>query len=273
MNAAARFPLIVDPADLESRLHEPDLLIVDLCKPEIYAQLHVPGAVHVNYPEIVAMRPPVMGLLPPAEQVHALCGRLGIGPDTHVVAYDDEGGGRAGRLLWTLAAWGHTRLSLLDGCLHAWANEGHLLDRAPAGATPTDFTPRFVEDEIADRTWILAHLDDPGVCLLDTRSAGEYAGTDKRAERAGHIPGAVHFEWTRAMDTARNLRLRPRDALLEELATLGVTPEREVVVYCHSHHRSAHTWVMLKHLGFRRVRGYPGSWSDWGNAPDTPIEV
>ncbi|MDX1513585.1 MAG: rhodanese-like domain-containing protein, partial [Gammaproteobacteria bacterium] len=90
--------------------------------------------------------------------------------------------------------------------------------------------------------------------------------------RGGHIPGAVNFNWTDAMDPEAQRRLRPRERLLEDLADLGVTPDREVVTYCQTHRRSSHTYVVLKSLGFERVRGYPGSWSDWGNDPSTPVE-
>ena len=84
-------------------------------------------------------------------------------------------------------------------------------------------------------------------------------------------PGAVHFDWVQAMDAASHRRLRPPEVLAEELGALGVSPDREVVVYCQTHHRSSHTYALLKHLGFPRVRGYHGAWSDWGNRPELPV--
>ncbi|WP_018953838.1 sulfurtransferase [Thioalkalivibrio sulfidiphilus] len=267
-------PLLIEPAELEHLLGTPGMCVVDLCKPETYAQAHVPGALHLDYGRIVASRDPVKGLLPDADTLAAVLGELGITPSTRVIAYDDEGGGKAARLIWTLAVYGHHHASLLNGGLHAWAQEGHPLDSRPvAPPAPTRNTWHYTGEDVAERAWILEHLDDPGLCLVDTRTAGEYQGSDMRAARGGHIPGAVHYEWTRAMDIHRNLRLRPADELREELAGLGITPDKEVVVYCQTHHRSAHTWLMLRHLGFERVRGYPGAWSDWGNAPDVPVET
>ncbi|MDH3412575.1 MAG: rhodanese-like domain-containing protein, partial [Gammaproteobacteria bacterium] len=105
------------------------------------------------------------------------------------------------------------------------------------------------------------------------RTPEEYSGKNRRAERGGHIPGAVNFNWVNAMDPEREMRLKPRDELAENFAALGVTQDKEVVAYCHTHHRSSHTYIVLKSLGIERLRGYPGSWSDWGNDPSSPIEV
>ena len=101
--------------------------------------------------------------------------------------------------------------------------------------------------------------------LVDVREVEEFA--------QGHIPGAVNMEWLLAMDQALNLRFKSPDELRALLAERHVTPDKEVIVYCHTHHRSAHTYMVLKSLGYERVRGYPGSWSDWGNAADTPVET
>ena len=202
----------------------------------------------------------------------ALFSSLGIDEHTHVVAYDDEGGGRAARLLWTLEVAGHTRSSLLNGGLHSWANEGHPLETEPVPPTARTFTVRHNTGPCADSSYIMERLHNDDCRFLDVRSPDEYNGIKKYAERAGHIPGAVNIEWTQMMDQARNLRFRPDKELLALLESAGVTADREVIVYCQTHHRSAHSYIVLKHLGFKQLKGYAGSWSDWGNNPDLPIE-
>jgi len=197
---------------------------------------------------------------------------LGLTREARIVAYDDEGGGHAARLLWSLAACGHQRYALLNGGLHAWANEGHPVQRESVTLAASDYSVSTNGEVVADRAYIEARLRDEGTRLLDCRSSREYTGADKRAARASHIPGAVNLDWTETMDMNRNLRLQPPETLRGRLAELGITPEREIITYCQTHHRSAHTWLVLKALGFERVRGYPGSWSDWGNQPDTPVE-
>jgi len=259
---------VLSPAEAAAR---GGALIVDLRKPEIFAAGHVPGALHLDYAALVRGEPPVGGLLPHEPDLSAVLSGLGLTPQRAVIAYDDEGNGRAGRLVWTLAALGHRDAAILDGGFARWEAEGLPVEVAAAAPSPSRYVARLSGDAVADRDWILARLDDPGTVLLDTRSEKEYRGEDVRSARGGHIPGAVSFDWVRAMDPQRHRRLRDAGALRAELAALGVTPDREVVAYCQTHHRSSHTWVVLRWLGFEKVRGYPGAWSDWGNAPDTPI--
>ncbi len=246
-------------------------LVVDLRKPEVFAAGHVPGAVPMTYASLVRDEAPVGGLLPRDDALTALLSSVGLAPGRPVVAYDDEGNGRAGRLVWTLNAVGHRQAAILDGGFEAWREAGLQVEHEARAPAAGHYAARATGEAVAERDWILEHLGDPEVVLVDTRSAAEYRGEDVRSARGGHIPGAVHFDWVAAMDPARHRRVRPRDALLAELAALGVTPDREVVAYCQTHHRSSHTYVVLKALGFPRVRGYPGAWSDWGNRRDTPV--
>jgi thiosulfate/3-mercaptopyruvate sulfurtransferase len=268
-----KLPLLLEADDLETNLGRDNLLVIDLSKPDTYAKFHVPGAAHLDYARIIAAQKPVMGLVPDDATLAAVFSAIGIDARTHVVAYDDEGGGRAARLLWTLEVAGHNRYSLLNGGLHAWANEGHPLDSVAVTPVAGDFEVNRNPGPVADSSYIMAHLESDDCVLLDARSPDEYNGIKKFAERAGHIPGAVNFEWTEAMDQTRNLRLKPADELEALLAERGITPDREIIAYCQTHHRSAHTCLALQYLGFERVKGYAGSWSDWGNNPDLPLEV
>lgn len=269
----SNLPLIVEPEVLEKHLSDPGIRIVDLCRYDIYARQHIPGAVHLDYVKLIRNAPPIMGLLPDTKDLSAVLGELGIGPETHVVAYDEEGGGKASRFLWTLDAIGHTHISLLNGGINAWASERHRLDNTVLAVANTTYPVKYASDAIADQAYILTHLKQPSTCLLDCRTPSEFSGALRRAERAGHIPGAINLDWVLAMNQARNLRFKPNNELHTLLQQRGITPDKEVIVYCHTHHRSAHTYMVLKSLGYPKIKGYPGSWSDWGNAMETPVET
>ena len=265
-------PLIADPEALVQRLGDRQLVVVDVGKQALYNQAHIPGARFLDYGLLVASSGKTHGLLPDRPHLERLLSSLGIDNETHVVACDDEGGGKAARLLWTLECAGHRRMSLLNGGLHAWANEGHPHDSTPVTPVAADFTVEHNNAPCADSRYIMQYLNDPDVGLLDVRSPEEFSGIKKFASRGGHIPGAVNMDWTRAMDQQRNLRFRPDEELQHMLADIGITPGREIITYCQTHHRSAHTYIVLRHLGFPKVRGYHGSWSDWGNNPELPVE-
>ena len=263
-------PLLVEAAQLEQHLNDPGLLLVDMRNG--YAQGHIPGAVNLNYGDLIQARPPAMGLLPDEQTLSTVLSRIGLTAETHVVAYDDEGNGRAGRLLWTLDVLGHTHKSLLNGGLQAWMAAGKPLQQDIVAPTPSTYQACFANaDAAADKDYILSRLGQADLALLDVRSPAEYQGLDVRAARGGHIPGAVNMNWTEAMDPANQLRFKPDDTLQSMLQDLGVTPDKEVIVYCQTHHRSSHTYVVLKHLGYEKVRGYAGAWSEWGNDSDLPL--
>ncbi len=269
----AQLPLLLEPEQLHQHLQDPNLLIVDLRAPESYAQGHIPGAVNLAYSDIVRAEPPVGGLLPDLQRLSTVLGALGLTPEYQVVAYDEEGGGRAGRLLWTLDVLGHPHCAVLNGGLPAWISEQRPLQTTAPAASAASYPATLRNPAaLAEKNYILSRLGEADFIALDTRTPAEYAGIDVRAARGGHIPGAVNLDWVETIDRESVLRLKPDRELLDLLKRLGVTPDKEVVVYCQTHHRSSHTYLVLRHLKFPRVRGYAGAWSDWGNDPTTPIE-
>lgn len=266
-------PIIIEPSALNALLDREELAIIDLGRPETYAQAHLPGAVPMEYGRLVRGDRPAPGHLPEPADFSRVLSEAGITPEHTVVAYDDEGGGRACRLVWNLHAAGHTRAGVLNGGIHAWCAENLPVSNEPPDVTPRDYGPiEYTVEPLATRDEILERLNDPGLLLLDSRTPEEYAGTQVRAAKGGHIPRAVNLNWRDCVDRANDTRLYPDDVLREMLAKRGITPDKDIVTYCHTHHRSAHSYVMLKHLGYESVKGYAGSWSEWGNDPETPVE-
>lgn len=267
-------PLIIEPQQLTKHLDDENIVIVDLCKTEQYMQAHVPGAIHMDYRQVVTAKLPVMGLLPEEPQLQEIAAKIGLTDDKTVIAYDEEGGGKAARLLWTLDAMGHKRLSLLNGGIHAWVAEKQPLESTVNVANSEIVYPiQINEAAIARKDYILENLQNDSVAMLDTRSPYEFKGEKKFSERAGRIPGAVNIDWILLMDRNNDFRLRDEETINNMLAEQNIDKDKEVIVYCQTHHRSALTYIVLKSLGYEKVRGYPGSWSEWGNLTDTPVEL
>lgn len=177
---------------------------------------------------------------------------------------------RAARGLWFLEYFGHRNVSVLDGGFLAWTGAGLPVTTV---ATP----PKATEFKTAERRELLATFEDvlnslgkPNVRIVDTRSDDEYMGRLVRAARGGAIPGAVHLEWTKNLDSTG--RFKPEAELSQMYHKLGVTPDKEAIAYCQGGYRAAHTYLALRLLGFPKVRNYLGSWKEWGDRVDLPIE-
>lgn len=273
MPNSAKLPLLLEPAILEQHLNDPDLLIIDLCNTDRYRHGHIPGAIHVPPAYTQLGKPPAPGLLPTLDMLEHLFSQLALTPERHVVVYDDEGGGWAGRFIWILDSIGHTRYSVVDGGMIAWEAEGHPLSADIPELTPTAVSLTLHPEVTATLQDVMNTLNQNDTCIWDARSAMEYHGQKVFAAKGGHIPGAANFEWTMAMDPANHYRMKSPEALLKTLTGLGMTTDKQIVTHCHTHHRSGYTYLVAKALGFAKVKAYAGSWSEWGNHPETPVEI
>jgi thiosulfate/3-mercaptopyruvate sulfurtransferase len=262
-------PLIIEPQDLEPMLDNPDLLIIDLCAPMNYNRAHIPGAIHVEPAELVSGVKPATGKLPSAQKLSRLFSRIGLFDAMHVVAYDDEGGGWAGRFLWTLEVIGHSSWSYLNGGLVAWMRERRPVTSQPSTPAASVVEVNICRDVIAEKETVLSALPNEQVVIWDARSAEEFSGDKRFATRGGHIPGAINLDWLDTMDRDQGLRIR--HDIRQILQSHGITEDKQVITHCQTHHRSGLTWLIGKALNYN-IKAYHGSWSEWGNDPNTPIE-
>ena len=275
-------PRLLEPQDLQALIangtgsdsNNDHLVIIDLCNQALYNHRHVPGAVHLPGNALVAGTPPVPGAHPGIEQLNKVVNYLGINDSKHVILYDDEGGGWAGRLAWSLDLLGLHNWSYLNGGIVPWVKEGFACEseanqpKSVESNTSSDFANpevRITMDQL------LGSLNTNNFAIWDARSPGEYSGDMVRAARGGHIPGAIHLEWTDLMDQQRNLRIR--DNAQEILDSLGFSKDKHIATHCQSHHRSSFTYMVARILGYQHVAGYDGSWAEWGNSEDSPIAL
>jgi thiosulfate/3-mercaptopyruvate sulfurtransferase len=245
---------------------------------DLYEEGHIPGAVKLHWKE--DLQDPLERDLVEQAQFEQLMGSRGIGNDTTVVLYGDKNNWFAAYAYWYLKIYGHKYVCLLDGGRQKWIDEGReLTTDAPSvsaasySASPRDESIRVYRDTV------LADLGADGIALIDVRSPQEYSGElmappgyeQEGASRTGHIPGAASIPWAQAVRDDGTFR--GADELRELYGGKGVTNEKEVRAYCRIGERSAHTWFVLRELlGYENVKNYDGSWTEWGNLVDVPIE-
>ncbi len=267
----ADLPLLLEPEQLANLLPLDNILIIDQSKAETFAEGHIPGAVHLDFKRLQRPGTPVPGLLPEVADLEAVFSELGLTPDTHVICSDDEGGGWAGRLIWVLDCIGHTKYSYINGGIVAWRQAGLPQETGTVTPQASDYKITAINpDATFTKAQVLDNLGKPDFAIWDARSAAEYTGEKVISARGGHIPGAVNYEWTRGMDKDRGLRINDLDAFRTLLSGLGIDETKRIATHCQTHHRSGYTYLVGKILGFD-IRGYAGSWSEWGNDENTPV--
>ena len=267
------WPLLIEASQLADSLHEPKLLILDTSSTDNYAKHHVPGAVHIAPAELQCGIKPAVGKMPAPDQLQLLFSRVGLTPDKHVIVYDDEGGGWAGRLIWTLDVIGHRNYSYLNGGLQAWLSGGHPSEDVANLPPPSEIEITIDSTPIAEIEDFINLLGNSQLGIWDARSPEEYRGEKVLAQRGGHIPGAVNLDWLELIDNGNDMRLKNLSALQARLDHIGLSADKTIITHCQTHHRSGLSYLLMKILGYPHIKGYHGSWGEWGNREDTPIEL
>ncbi len=270
---------LIDARELGERLGA--VTLIDLRPAEDFALGHVEGSKHLDLYGVSlndSSEAPLNAFL---AIFPTLFGSRGVAQNKPVVIYDHETGERAARAVWLLAVLGHPDVRILDGGTQAWTASGERLVRltpAPAPADPAKAPPTPPPYKATPNLELLATrfdvhraIDDERTVVVDVRRESEYRGTEKRARRAGTIPGAVHIFWRDHLDDRG--AFRPAEEIRALYASRGVTPDKTVIPVCHGGYRSANTFLALKSLGYPRVRNYVASWGEWGNRDDSKIVV
>jgi thiosulfate/3-mercaptopyruvate sulfurtransferase len=278
--------VLVSTQWVQDHLDDPNIRIVESDEDVLlYDQGHVPGAVKLDWH--TDLQDDIVRDYINRERFEQILSERGIGNDTTIVFYGDKNNWWATYAFWAFQLYGHTNAKVMNGGRQKWIEENRPLNRDVPSYPQAEYKAPERDDKqiraFRDQVMSLLNSDRKtlrgGVALVDVRSNPEYTGEmihminypQEGAQRGGHIPGAQNIPWATA--AREDGTFKSADELRDIYAPKGVTADKDVVAYCRIGERSSHTWFVLKYLlGYPRVRNYDGSWTEWGNLVDAPIE-
>ncbi len=257
--------MIISTSKLNSILNDPNILVIDTRSFKEYSKDHIPGALHLDLFAFHWIDTTKQGIENFNRQTENLFSFVGITTDKKVIFYDEISGMLAARGVWLLLYFSHPDVSILDGGLKKWKQENLPLETKLNGFNPAIFSGKINSEMISGFEYIQKNLDQ--LTIIDTRSEGEFNGKIIRAARLGHLPKAINIDWNLNINEDGTFKTD------EKLSKLYDIPKNsKIVTYCQGAYRASNTFLILKKLGFENVRVYLGSWGEWGNKLDLPIE-
>ena len=270
---------LVETEWVANHLNDPTVRIIESDEdPLLYPMGHIPGALQVDW--FSTLQHPIRRDFVTKEQFSEMCSRLGIANDTTVVFYGDKSNWFACYALWLFEYYGHKIVKIMNGGRAKWEQEKRPLVKEIPSYARTTYSAKDADKSIrAFRDEVLKHSNAKKP-LVDVRSPKEYSGElthmpnypQEGATRGGHIPGAVSIPWSQAVNET-DATFKTARELLALYEGKNINAGGDIIAYCRIGERSSLTWFVLKYLlGYPNVKNYDGSWTEWGNLVDAPIE-
>jgi thiosulfate/3-mercaptopyruvate sulfurtransferase len=270
----ARPELLIETQELAGLLTQPNLRLIDAVDAANYQRAHLPGAVNIHYLDLAKLDERKKSGHPLSNaEAEKIFGDAGINAGTQVVVYDDGTGPAASGVWFVLDFFGHQNVKILNGGFRKWIKEGRPVTQDTPTVEKKRFTAKPHPEKVVTRAWVQKNLRSKDTVFVDTRSFNEFIGKDLRTgiSRGGHLPGAIHLEWSKVSDTLATFK--GAEALEQILKQRGITRNTRVVTYCGTGlGRSTDMALALKLIGYDNVVEYTGSWEEWSADPRLPLE-